>query len=357
MNLHELVRKYADGGDVIAPDYRSELAAARVNANEEQKVYNDLIQKHITSGESPESKSEMWFKLAAALGAPTRTGTFGETLGNAAGALGEYKKDARAEAVNKLQLALDAQRMKTQSARDNVTSIRDMYKLYQEESQPKSSAGKQALDEGLKLGSPAYQGRVKELGDLIQAQKQSAINAQTSSANIAGENVNINKEKLELDKSQAATKESRLSPTEMKMRDETESGITVANSLKNALARAFQLNKLAYDSSPTDVAQRTVMSLLPENERSIATTQFENLLAGEVLQNAKLLKPASDTDIKFLQSISGLGSKSKTGRGKILMDAYQVAQRNAELGKEKLNKITSGAYRTYDTPTAAEEQQ
>lgn len=357
MTLYELIQKYADGGEVAAPDYRSELAAARTKAEDENKVYNDLIQKHITSGESPESKSEMWFKLAAALGAPTKTGSFGETLGNAAGALGEYKKDARAEAVNKLQLALDAQKLKTQSARDDVTSISDMYKLYKDESQPKSSAGKQAIDEGLQLGSPEYHGRVKQIGDLIQAQKQGAINAQTSGANIAGENLNIARENLALKQSQAATKESRLSPTEMKMREEVESGINVANSLAKTLNRAFELNNLAYDSSPADVVQRTLMLVMPENERSIATTEFENLLGSEALQNAKLLKPASDTDIKLLQSLSGLGSKSKIGRGKILMDAYQAAQRSAELGKEKLNKITSGAYRTYDTPTAAEEQQ
>ncbi len=357
MNLNDLIRKYADGGDVVAPDYRSELAAARAKAAEENQVYNDLIQSHITSGESPESKSEMWFKLAAALGAPTKTGSFGETLGNAAGALGEYKKDARAEAVNKLQLALDAQKNKALMARDNVNSIRDMYKIYQEESLPKSAAGKQALDEGLPSGTPEYQARVKEIGDLIQAQKQGAINAQTSGANIAGENLNIARANLVLKQSQAANKESRLSPAEMKMRDEEEKNINVANSLAKTLNRAFELNNLAYDRSPADVVQRTSMLIMPENERSIATTEFENLLGSEALQNAKLLKPASDTDIKLLQSLSGLGAKSKTGRGKILMDAYQAAKRSAELGKEKLNKITSGEYRTYDTSPTGEELQ
>ena len=171
MNLHELVRKYAEGGDVVAPDYRSELAAARAKADDESKVYNDLIQSHITSGESPESKSEMWFKLAAALGAPTRTGSFGETLGNAAGALGEYKKDARAEAVNKLQLALDAQKMKTQSARDNVTSIRDMYKSYQDENKPTSPIGKVLEDLGTSKDSPEYAAKYQALYDADQKQK------------------------------------------------------------------------------------------------------------------------------------------------------------------------------------------
>jgi hypothetical protein len=180
MTLHDLIRKYADGGGVAVPDYRSELAAARTKAEDESKVYNDLIQKHITSGESPESKSEMWFKLAAALGAPTRTGSFGETLGNAAGALGEYKKDARAEAVNKLQLALDAQKMKTQSARDNVTSIRDMYKLYQDENKPTSPIGKVLEDLGIPKNSPEYAAKYQSLYDADQAQKAEYKAAQIS---------------------------------------------------------------------------------------------------------------------------------------------------------------------------------
>jgi len=356
MNLHELIRKYADGGNVTAPDYRSELAAARDKAAEENQVYNDLIQSHITSGESPESKSEMWFKLAAALGAPTKTGSFGETLSNAAGALGEYKKDARAEAVNKLQLALDAQKNKALMARDNVNSIRDMYKIYQEDQAPKSAAGKQALDEGLPLGSPEYQGRVKEIGNLIQQQKQGAINAQLASLNNAGANLDIAREGLTLKQNQAHDKDSRLSPTEIKMREEVENGINAANLVTKAINRAFELNKTAFDNTPADLAQRAAMVLMPDNEKMAATTEFENLLQSEALQNAKLLKPASDTDIKLLQSLSGLGSKSKIGRGKILMDAYQAAQRSAALGQEKLNKITSGAYRTYDTQPTEEQQ-
>jgi len=180
MTLHELIQKYAEGGEVAAPNYRSELAAARSKAEDESKVYNDLIQSHITSGESPESKSEMWFRLAAALGAPSRTGTFGETLGNAAGALGEYKKDARAEAVNKLQLALDTQKMKTQSARDNVTSIKDMYKLYQDENKPTSPIGKVLEDLGIPKNSPEYVAKYQALYDADQAQKAEYKAAQIS---------------------------------------------------------------------------------------------------------------------------------------------------------------------------------
>lgn len=345
MTLHDLIQKYADGGEVVAPDYRSELAAARAKAEDESKVYNDLIQSHITSGESPESKSEMWFKLAAALGAPTRTGTFGETLGNAAGALGEYKKDARAEAVNKLQLALDAQKMKTQSARDNVTSIRDMYKLYQEESQPKSSAGKQALDEGLPLGSPEYQGRVKEIGDLISAQKQGAINAQIAGVNTAGENLSLAKQGLAFKQEQA----NRLTSPELKLKTDTSDAIMNLDQAMSNIGKAYNLNPNTFDNSITDKAQRLLLeNTSPNNPKVQSTRLLENLLSEGALSQLKSTFGGNPTEGEraILLGIQGIGAKSIPERDEILKSTRMALQNKRKLLSNRLNELNQGAYRT-----------
>jgi len=65
-------------------------------------------------------KSQMWFSLAAALGKPTRTGAFGETLGNAAEALGAYT-GARTEAKQKGALGLAELEYKYAADQDAAT--------------------------------------------------------------------------------------------------------------------------------------------------------------------------------------------------------------------------------------------
>lgn len=65
-------------------------------------------------------KSQMWLSLAAALGKPTRTGSFGETVGNAAEALGTYKS-ARTEAKQKGALGLAELEYKYAADQDAAT--------------------------------------------------------------------------------------------------------------------------------------------------------------------------------------------------------------------------------------------
>lgn len=80
-----------------------------------QKV-RDQIQSHIDVLEGARGKlrdrrvgpsdSEKWLAIAAALGQPTRTGSFGESLGNVAQTLGA-QKSARREAEEKRDLMLE----------------------------------------------------------------------------------------------------------------------------------------------------------------------------------------------------------------------------------------------------------
>lgn len=70
-------------------------------------------------------KSQMWLSLAAALGKPTRTGSFGETIGNTAEALGAYKS-ARSEAKQKGALGLAELEYKYAADQDAATQKRGL---------------------------------------------------------------------------------------------------------------------------------------------------------------------------------------------------------------------------------------
>lgn len=72
---------------------QKQLAVTRANQLAERKRSWDNVAQALEK--SRPSKSEMWFSLASALAQPTKTGSFGETLGNVSQTLGESRKAQR----------------------------------------------------------------------------------------------------------------------------------------------------------------------------------------------------------------------------------------------------------------------
>jgi hypothetical protein len=72
---------------------QKQLAVTRASQLAERKKSWDNVAQALEK--SRPSKSEMWFSLASALAQPTKTGSFGETLGNVSQTLGETRKAQR----------------------------------------------------------------------------------------------------------------------------------------------------------------------------------------------------------------------------------------------------------------------
>lgn len=72
---------------------QSDLAVMRNRELEARKKSWDMVAQRLE--QSRPSKAEMWFSLASALAQPTKTGSFGETLGNTAEALGKSAASRR----------------------------------------------------------------------------------------------------------------------------------------------------------------------------------------------------------------------------------------------------------------------
>ena len=84
-------------GGLGAPAY---YQAAQKGVDDQIKANIDLLtsaQKRLRERRAGPSDSEKWFAIAAALGKPTRTGSFGESLGNLNEALLEQKSARRKE--------------------------------------------------------------------------------------------------------------------------------------------------------------------------------------------------------------------------------------------------------------------
>lgn len=343
-----------------APDmqhYIAQLAQARQTAHAEQQAFNDLIQKHVQSGEAPESKAEMYFRLAAALAAPTRTGGLGETMSNAAQALGEYKASARKEAANKLELALQAQKLKAESAREDVKSLSDMYKSYIESGKPQSSAGKQAMDEGLAPGTPEYTKRVAEIGNLMNEAKQAQITASlgnlaTGQAQLqnALTTQQLNQQKFEEAKKQSA----KLTAPEIKLKEETENLLSNADQALLDLSKAYKLNPNTFDTSAPDIAQRKALELVGSKDEKLLNTRLqENLLGEQALEKLRTTFGGNPTEGErgILLSLQGIGSKSKEEREAIIKHAYQALKNKREVHNKRLNEINQGLYRSTSPET------
>jgi len=82
----------------LHPDMQKELFAqyseARKTAEAQRALLRDALEKNLTN-QQPEDKSEMYFKLAAALAAPSSTKGFGEPLMNVANAMAESRASER----------------------------------------------------------------------------------------------------------------------------------------------------------------------------------------------------------------------------------------------------------------------
>lgn len=75
----------ATGGGLGAPDAYNAYQAAQKRVDAQIKANIDLLtdaQKRLRERRAGPSNAEKWFSIAAALGKPTRTGSFGESLGN-----------------------------------------------------------------------------------------------------------------------------------------------------------------------------------------------------------------------------------------------------------------------------------
>jgi hypothetical protein len=179
--LMAMLGKYFPQGD----DYGKELTAARATMTKESEAFNKLLQDAIKQPqEFGPSKAEMYFRLAAAFGAPTKTGNFMESLGKAGEAAATMNKEQRestqAERARRLSLGLEAQKLRMSGAKEDLNTLRtlaaegmkdkrtvatELIKEYVKSGQPESAAGKQAKDEGLRPGTAKYQERVAEIAE------------------------------------------------------------------------------------------------------------------------------------------------------------------------------------------------
>jgi hypothetical protein len=107
-------------------NYGAQLAGAQQAARGETEAFSNMIRQMSERAESPTSRAEMYFRLASAFGAPTRTGMFTENLGLAGREMGEYARGRRTDEAERRALALRAQELRMAGARQDLASLQTL---------------------------------------------------------------------------------------------------------------------------------------------------------------------------------------------------------------------------------------
>jgi hypothetical protein len=330
--------------------YASEMKAARSEARTAQDEYNKQLREAITQREAGPSKAELYFQLAAAFGAPTKTGSFTESMGNAGAVLGAHEKATResasAQQQRNAQFGLEAAKQRASQASADVSSVRPLL-LEEMKSKrlaaiPLSEAGKTASDLGLTPGTPEFK-------EIITGAAQAKAEKQSAELDTKKAGVETAAAKLKLAQGQSE----KLTPGEMKLKEETESGLADSTSALGMLEQALKLNPKTFGSSLGDMAQRYALETVqPDNERVKATRIQENLLKDQMITGAasRMKGVLSDSDIKLLTSVQGIGAKSQQERKEILENAISRLKTGLTRQQKRLSEVSAGKYRD-TTPT------
>ena len=333
--------------------YADELASARKKATDEADAFKTMLEASLTNPEDAKaSKAEMYFRLAAAFGSPTRTGGFGENLSLASKELADYSKGKRESARSNMATRMKLQEMRMGAAKEDLNALRtlsaeemkdqraikqSLIKEYIDSGKPQSAAGKQALDEGYKAGTPEFQARVRELATLDIQRETAQIQA------LIG-NLEINKRRDEREE----RKGEKLTPQELTLKRETEDSLASLNSALDLISKAYTLNPNTFDNSLVDQGRRKVLEISgAKDPKLINTRTLENLLKSQMITSAaeKMKGVLSDSDIKLLLDIQGLDAKSVEERAEILRSAYSVLKSGRTRLQQRLQDVSSGAYR------------
>ncbi|QGH72200.1 MAG: hypothetical protein [Caudovirales sp. ctOwN3] len=351
-----LIDQYTAG----ATDYSGQLAEARKQRTASEKAFNDTLDKLMTSQDEGPSKSELYFRLAAAFGTPSKTGAFAEGLGQAAGAAAEHAKEQRASAtakrklageiaLKKQELALEGIKdtektllgLQAEASKDRREYVKALVTEYINSGKPQSEAGKIAKDKGFKVGTPEYQDEVDKQAKMLIEKQLAGINATLASAQSSLITAKSTAEKAEREAI-------KLEPDERKaIRDDEDAMYAATTTMKN-IERAKELNDLAFTNTAADkAAYRRLKQTNPNDPRVVATEELENLLGTNVVSSLKATFGGNPTEGErnALRELGGLGAASKEARMKIYERTITGLNEAKEYRGLRINKIETGGYR------------
>ncbi len=371
--LQSMMEKYATPQN----DYAQELEDARRKSNTETEAFTDMIRNAHKSPERDNmSQAERYFRLAAAFGQPTKTGSLGETLGNVGQAMAENEKSKKDIEDQDLELQMKAQQMKAAGAKEDLGTLRalssedkkmqremvsSMIKAEIESGKPQSELAKIAKDR-YGYGTPEYYSFLEKnvptwVASKMAQMQMGPINAQGQLA-VAQGNLALNQERTSISQNEYAQKtedreekKNLMTNQELKMKTDLQDQINTLENASDTLNRAYKLNRDSFGNTPMEQVKRKELELTvgDKDPKVKNTRELETFLGTTVLDMAQDLKGSiSDSDTKMLQSMTGAKALGTEERADILHKNWSQIQKNLLLKKKQLNDVISKRARSYD---------
>jgi len=354
-DLYALMQQYTTG-----PDYSAELKRVGEERRTAEAGFNKALESAMSGADQGPSKAELYFRLAAAFGTPSKTGAFAEGLGQAAGAAAEYKKEERTAATAKRKLATEIALKKQElllegvkdrektllalqsdNAKDRREAIKGIIKEYIDSGKPQSEAGKIAKDKGFKVGTPEYQEEVDKQAKVLLENKLATIQATLGGLQIAGA-------KLALDVKKEERAASELDPTELKLLTENKQAIKSTQSALDLMEETATLADKAFTKSTADQAEyKRLKTTDPQHPRVVATEQLEQILTTSGLAGLRSSFGGNPTEgerqVQLLTQ--GLGATSAASRKQIINRVKNGLVKNKAFYGESNADLLSGSYK------------
>jgi len=381
------------------------LEQSEKSATDKQRLLDTARERVMARSAGPD-KAEMAFRIAAALGKPTRTGSFGESLGNVAETTGEMLSQRRKAsqeledlnlkyqmasldtkgdsqktqigALSALAKSVPAQRMteieRLQEVLDNPASSPGAKKnassriSYLTTRVGNSSEIDRIISAISDPSTPvpakkAYEARLKKLTYI--APPAAGSDSKVAPASPAG--------KIALDEGlipgspeyQARVKAlvgegkgKTLSAQEQRELFEAEDIVKASEGALLSLSRAKELSPKAYSGFGAGV-RRSVARNIPgvsESEGVTASTELETLIGENALSQLKAIFGGAPTEgeRQILLDLQGSLSMSDAERQKIYDRALAAAARRLKANQEKMNRIRKGSYSRVDAEENAD---
>lgn len=350
--LEALLNRYAPPSN----QYTQELAESRRRAQTETEAFTKMIQQMSQRTESPTSRAEMYFRLAAAFGSPTKTGRFAENLSLVGKEMSEYAKGRRAEESDMRNLALKAQEIRMTGARQDLTTAqalasqemgerrtmaREVIKEYLASGRPQSDAGKLAEDAGLRPGTPEHRAFIDrylasklESGELY---KQAMLGIQEA-------NLQLRRQGEE----RAAEKARELTPAEQTMRLGAETTLSATEKALRTINEALNINDNTFGTSYADAAQYQALSAAGSDAPRVRNTaRIRNLLGEAAIAGLREAfgSQITDSERAALDNLQGALARTPAQRREILERTMEELTRSQARQRRLVQDITSGEYR------------
>jgi hypothetical protein len=365
----------------------------------EKQALLDKARERVMARSTGPDQAEMAFRVAAALGKPTRTGGFGETLGNVAETTSDVLSQRRKatqelEDLNlKYQLAASDVKGEGQKAqigalsalarstpRDRLTEIEKLQEVIDDPSAKQGAKDNAQARITYLTTRPSSAPKTTEIERLIEkindpttpASSKAILKQRLNKLNYIAPEAKADRDK---DKPQSPAgkmaadeglvpgtpefqarvkklvgegKGVNLSATEQRELFEAEDQVNAGKTVILNLSKAKELNSKAYSGFGAG-ARRTMARNIPGvggSEGVTATTELENLVLTNGLDQLKATFGGNPTEGEraILLQIQGSLSMGVEERDKLWDRAMQMAARRVRIGQDKMKKLQSGAY-------------